>query len=146
MHMTDGDDGAAGTGGGGAPAEAPSAAAPPAPSTTVPVVRVGNKRRASTNGGRKKRAKIWMKEVQELIVQIEAMLEWSTMYFESAQLVTYRYVHMVCTFHMYIPHVHTYVCSTSPKNWEVLVDYYNQTPCVLALAELVETLVVRLYI
>lgn len=43
---------------------------------------------------------------------------------------------------MYIPHV----CSTSPKKWEVLVDYYNQTPCVLALAELVETLVVRLYI
>ena len=107
MYMTDGDDGAAGTGGGGAPAEAPSAAAPAAPSTTVPVVRVGNKRRASTNGGRKKRAKIWMKEVQELIVQIEAMLEWSTMYFQSAQLVTYRYVHMVCTFHMYIPYVHS---------------------------------------
>ena len=98
MPMTDGGEGVA------APAEAPAAEAP-----TVPVVRVGNKRRASTNGGRNKRAraKIWKKEMQELIVQIEAMLEWSAMYFQSAQLVTYRYVHMVCTFHIYIPYVHS---------------------------------------
>ena len=56
------------------------------------------------------------------------------------------YVHTICTYHMYISHLHTYVCSTSPKTWEVLMDRHNQTPCVLALTELVETLVVRLYI
>ena len=107
MPMTDGGEGVA------APAEAPSAADPSAAAAaaeapTVPVVRVGNKRRASKNGSkRNKRAKIWKKEMQELIVQIEAMLEWSAMYFQSAQLVTYRYVHMICTFNMYIPYVHS---------------------------------------
>ena len=107
MPMTDGGEGVA------APAEAPSAADPSAAAAaaeapTVPVVRVGNKRRASKNGSkRNKRAKIWKKEMQELIVQIEAMLEWSAMYFQSAQLVTYRHVHMVYTYDMYISCVHS---------------------------------------
>ena len=102
MPMTDGGEGVA------APAADPSAAAAAAEAPTVPVVRVGNKRRASKNGPkRNKRAKIWKKEMQELIVQIEAMLEWSAMYFQSAQLVTYRYVHMIFTFNMYIPYVHS---------------------------------------